>query len=169
MGYHGERADPQGRAPVSENMRRLCIALILAALAFCVVLLITGCCRGSVQPVPPAPDPVKDLAGTLIWAGGIAGFAGMVLGFASWLPAGFLGPAGAIVAIAAPFSRLIGYVGGAAFLCGWGISWLGRHPWVVVLSVIIAGLAWYLHRHPAIGGRVVGWIKTHTHKTIVKG
>ena len=146
-----------------EYRRNTAVAIILYLVATVALILMSGCdCfRGSVQPGPDH-TPVQVLAATLTWAGGLAGVLGLVLGFASWMPAGFLGPAGIIVAIASPFARLIGYVGGAVFLSGWGISYLGSHPWVVAIACLAAGLAWYFHRHPAVGGRLVGWLKDRT-------
>ena len=143
------------------------LSFILAAtLALLLAILLGGCSWRDLCPCGPTPGPgptpVDDLASTLTWAGGLAGFLGLVLGIATWLPAGALGPAGVIIAIAAPFARVIGYLGGAAFLTGWGISFLGRHPWVVACACLAAGAAWYLHRHPRVGGRILGWLKTRT-------
>lgn len=140
------------------------LGLAIAAIAAGIIMsILTGCDwpRGSVQPPSPRPDPIIELGTKFItWGGILAGLA-LVAGIARYF-AFATGPLGWILGLAGPFLAPAGYLGASAVGVGYAIRWIGYHPWLVALAAVGAGLALWLHRHPAVGRRLVAWANDRT-------
>jgi hypothetical protein len=121
--------------------------------------------RGSVPP-GPRPDPIIELGGVFItWGGIVAGLA-LVAGIVRFF-AFASGPIGWILGLAGPFLAPAGYLGASAVGVGYAFRWIGFHPWLVALAIVVSGLALWLHRHPAVGRRLVAWANDRA-KTLKK-
>jgi hypothetical protein len=133
------------------------LAFLTAALvAFAAAILLSGCdwCRGSVPAAPtPTPSPLRDLAGTLTWGGGIIASLAVVLRVVAALGL-VAGPIGGILAIAAPILSLAGWAGVAGLGAGLALTWIADHPAVVVLAIVAAALARWAWRSPGLRRRV---------------
>jgi hypothetical protein len=151
----------RGRPGRFESLARAAGSAAVPGIVLLALLLLTSCARGSVQPPSPRPDPIIELGTQFItWGGILAGLA-LVAGIARFF-AFATGPLGWILGLAGPFLAPAGYLGASAVGVGYAIRWVGYHPWLVALAAVAAGLALWLHRHPAVGRRLVAWANDRT-------
>jgi hypothetical protein len=142
---------------------------VLAFLAATVALHALSGCWGSVQlprlpsvtePLPgpiPGPNTFLAFSAWFTWAGVIITGIAFCLGVASsfWIAGG---PIGAFLFLAKPILRFAGWCGVGSILFGLGLHFIGDHPALAAMAVLIAGLGWYLHGRPKLGGRIRDWL-----------